>query len=103
MLCLQIPTPCPSPSSFVKVPGSYNYAQAQQACATYGYTLPLIKNSTQQTRLQECMTPSNPTVWLGLTDAAREGSYRWDDSTTLTARSYNSWSPGEPVRADVLE
>jgi hypothetical protein len=102
MLDLQIPTtPCPSPS-FVKVSGSYDYAQAQQVCATNGYTLPLIKNATQWTRLQECMVPSGQ-VWLGLTDAAREGSYRWDDSTTLSARSYNSWAPDQPSRADDLE
>ena len=36
------------------------------------------------------------TYWLGLTDEASEGSWRWVDGSYLASNDFESWAPNEP-------
>jgi hypothetical protein len=90
-----LPTPAPCSSlNLVKVPGTYTYAQAKRTCAAYGYTLPMPKSSPIQSNLQGCLTQD--AVWLGLTDSEAEGTFMWDDETSINTPGYTNWNSGEP-------
>jgi hypothetical protein len=86
-------TLCPSPS-FIKVDGTYTYAQARETCAAFNYTLPMPKSLLLQLNLLGCL--GNAEVWLGLTDTQSEGAFRWDDGTNLSATVYSNWFGSEP-------
>jgi hypothetical protein len=54
------------------------------------------KSFPLQFNLEGCLE-SDP-VHLGLTDSADEGTFVWDDNTTLSTTVYNKWflPTGEP-------
>jgi hypothetical protein len=89
-------TPCPSSASFVNVPGLYTHAQAKDACAGYGYTLPMPKSFPLQFNLRGCLRNDDDDVFLGLTDSADEGTFMWDDGTNLSPTGYTNWFDGQP-------
>jgi Lectin C-type domain/Secretion system C-terminal sorting domain len=77
---------CSSTSS-----NTWTQAKAVAAATGMGGHLVIINNSGENEFVRSKIMAS--TVWLGLTDAAVEGSFKWVDGTVPT---YTNWASGEP-------
>ncbi|MCC6725841.1 MAG: hypothetical protein IT258_15130 [Saprospiraceae bacterium] len=72
---------------------SNTWTQAQAAAVAVGMGGHLlIVNSSGENEFVRSKIMSS-TVWLGLTDAATEGAFKWTDGTSV---SYSNWATGEP-------
>ncbi|XP_066508667.1 CD209 antigen-like protein E [Hoplias malabaricus] len=68
---------------------SKTWSEARNVCKAKGADL-LIINSKEE---QEFIKKLNLYVWLGLTDAEKEGEWKWVDGSLLTNKF---WKTGEP-------
>ena len=71
------------------------YAPARTACMNQGATLATINSYADWSR--SVWAHPGATVWIGLNDAAVEGTWRWDSNDAVTA--YMRWDGGEPNNA----
>lgn len=75
--------------------GRTTWTAAEAEAQSIGGHLASIHNATDNTFIHT--TFASPAggwgVWLGLNDAAVEGSYVWSDGTPY---DYQNWNPGEP-------
>ncbi len=65
------------------------WAAAQADCTAYGFDLATVNSDAERTWMR---TQIGAASWLGYSDAALEGTWRWLYDTT----SYTSWCSGEP-------
>lgn len=73
---------------------SVDYATAKSLCAGFGGEVTTVNNAAENSFLSteaQAMGLGNP--WIGLTDAASEGTFVWDSGQAV---SYLGWCPGEP-------
>ncbi|XP_065432205.1 CD209 antigen-like protein C isoform X5 [Chrysemys picta bellii] len=69
-----------------------SWQDAKQFCTNEGSGLVIVNTEEEQTFLSNHIT--HPHVyWLGLSDSAKEGEWRWLDGSPLSVRF---WGPGEP-------
>jgi len=83
------------------VPDKLTWTRARDAAAqrrhngTHG-RLVVVTSEEQNAFLQKQLPGKGAKAWIGLTDAAEEGVYRWVDGT---GARYTNWAPGEPNNA----
>lgn len=81
--------------SYQIVNGSFTWQQAKSDAETKGGRLAVLDTTTKITQANTLLTNAGwwPFLWIGLTDNAVEGDWRWLNGTQLGA---NNWNPGEP-------
>jgi hypothetical protein len=82
---------CSSTSS-----NTWTQAKAAALATGMGGYLVIINNAGENEFVRSNIMAN--TVWLGLTDAAVEGAFKWVDGTTPT---YTNWAAGEPNNLSV--
>jgi len=70
---------------------SYNFTEAQDECRARGLQLASIHSQQEQNFIAGLI--SGHYAWIGLTDVAVEGEFRWSDGTPL---DFQYWNPGQP-------
>ena len=76
------------------VAGSFNQAQAAADAATKrGRLASLVDLATYTSVVGKARRTSQGYLWVGLSDAAAEGTWKWVDGTTL---NFNRWLSGQP-------
>lgn len=83
-------------------PLRFDDALSAAAASTYnglsGY-LATITSAAEQSFLNTVVNPSRTAAWLGGSDAADEGIWRWvagPEANQTIASSYSNWASGEP-------
>nr|XP_032639310.1 low affinity immunoglobulin epsilon Fc receptor-like [Chelonoidis abingdonii] len=69
-----------------------SWLDAKQFCINEGSHLVIVNTKQEQIFLSNHITEPN-VYWLGLSDSAKEGEWRWVDGSPLSVRF---WGPGEP-------
>lgn len=70
-----------------------NRTRAQSACEAMGYRLIDIADASEESRIAATVMAGTKYAWLGLSDLAEEGVFRWSDGALPT---YTHWATGEP-------
>ncbi|XP_063042529.1 asialoglycoprotein receptor 1-like isoform X2 [Engraulis encrasicolus] len=70
-----------------------NWADSRDACVTMGGHLVIIETPEEQDFLRR--KSHTPDYWIGLTDSAKEGEWRWVDNKLLNDNK-NFWDGTEP-------
>jgi hypothetical protein len=89
--------------------GPLNYAAAAAACEAHGMKLARVDDDTENSALNQLMTsalPANLFAFLGASDEASEGSWRWLDGDTefwigaadgtAVGGAYANWDENKP-------
>lgn len=66
---------------------------ARDWCKNQGGNLVTITSSGEQAAVESLMTKASNWIWLGATDEASEGTWRW---VTGESFSYSKWAGGQP-------
>ncbi|XP_053868480.1 CD209 antigen-like protein C isoform X1 [Malaclemys terrapin pileata] len=69
-----------------------SWLDAKQFCTNEGSHLVIVNTKQEQTFLSNQLIEPD-VYWLGLSDSAKEGEWRWVDGSPLSVRF---WGPGEP-------
>ncbi|XP_039371038.1 C-type lectin domain family 10 member A-like [Mauremys reevesii] len=69
-----------------------SWQDAKQFCTDQRSGLVIVNTAEEQTFLSNHISEHN-VYWLGLSDSAKEGEWRWLDGSPLSVRF---WGPGEP-------
>ncbi|MEM9916871.1 MAG: lectin-like protein [Bacteroidota bacterium] len=77
-------------SKFYRSTSRRSWQNAQSACQAAGGRLAIVNSAAKNSFLQSSVTSN---TWIGLTDEAREGTYRWTDGEEST---YFNWNRNEP-------
>jgi len=81
-------------STYMLCTSAANWSTAQSTCASYGYHLFTIDSYDEQDFVEgEMDALSTGKWWMGFTDAASEGTWVWEDGSSV---SYTDWYSGEP-------
>jgi len=75
---------------------NHTWLQAEATCKQWGGHLASIASSKENAQVYALMGKTcgnNNGGWIGLTDAAKEGTWLWSDGTKY---SYKNWNKGEP-------
>ncbi|XP_072925645.1 uncharacterized protein [Hemitrygon akajei] len=72
--------------------GTQTWTEAQRHCASVDSHLVVINNAEEQDFLRRTLQNRH---WIGLSDVASEGDWRWVDGTDYSSSS-TYWSEGEP-------
>jgi hypothetical protein len=71
-----------------------SYAAAEADCVTQGGHLVSIHTQAQQDQIATAIALIADTPWIiGLSDAAKEGTYAWSDGSSL---NFQPWADGQP-------
>ena len=91
------------PNGAVEYKGHYYYVysnkcstweQAKRYCESLGGHLAIIDDSEENTHVYQIMRQlGHGSAYFGLSDAEREGDWRWVDGRKI---SWSNWNPGEP-------
>ncbi|XP_038058604.1 lymphocyte antigen 75-like [Patiria miniata] len=77
------------------IPDSKSWADAETACENENAQLVKVEDDGVQSFMSSRLNVIKKRVWIGLTDNAIAGTYKWTDGTTLG--SYNNWAPNNPI------
>jgi hypothetical protein len=87
-------------SAFCLTAAASTWEQAQRACSAAGGDLAVLstpeKNQSVAASLGVIATQATGPLWIGLTDRAREGDFRWIDGEPA---AHTAWRAGEPNNA----
>jgi hypothetical protein len=70
-----------------------NWTNSQAEAVTLGGRLVKVEDAAENAWIASTFDALNRNLWIGLSDAAVEGTYRWTDGTIT---QYRPWDPGEP-------
>ena len=98
----QFPTPPQPPPVYTLMHGALSWSNAYTTCQRAGLRLASVHSAAENALLVTAAAGNK--VWIGGTDAASEGTWKWSPSGTPL--SYTNWNGGEPNnlgREDCLE
>jgi hypothetical protein len=87
---------------YIRVPPSLSFASAKLGCVQLGGHLATITSSSEQAVVASLNDNTIAEVWIGASDSAQEGDWRWIDnvdfppSPSPNASSFQKWNTGEP-------
>ncbi len=70
------------------------WSAARNYAKSLGGDLAIINSATKQSAVNAKVSTIGE-AWIGCTDEAREGEWKWVDGTRLSS-GYTNWAPGEP-------
>ena len=85
-------------SEFVLIEGDYTWKEARSNAFQRGGRLAILNTEEKSNRVPN----HSRAMWIGLTDEAKEGEWRWVNNTLLSA-GYINWSAGQPDNAGLGE
>ena len=86
------PPSLPSPPVYTLMNNALSWSDASAACLAAGQHLASVHSAAENALL--LTAAAGNTVWIGGTDAACEGAWKWSPSGTPL--SYTNWNGGEP-------
>lgn len=89
--------PNPANRHYYKFIEAANWKDAQTAAVALGANLATVRNSAENTWISTIF--GDVLAWIGLTDEAKEGTWRWISGEPV---SFTKWQPGEPNNAGSL-
>jgi hypothetical protein len=87
---------------YIRVAPSLSWNDAQASCVTLGAHLATVESLNEEIVVATLNDNTIADVWMGATDAAVEGDWRWLDgvdfppSPSPNASSFQKWNTGEP-------
>lgn len=90
------PTCQPGASTYVRTGTEMSWTAAEAQAASFGGHLVTINNAAEQTYLANTFLVgplANRPLWIGINDAALEGTFVWSSGQT---NAYTNWQGGEP-------
>ena len=82
---------CTEIDTYLWCTDSLSWSAASDVCATFGYHLVTIDDATENSTTASIA--GSYSFWIGFNDIASEGSFVWEDGSTVT---YTNWNTGEP-------
>ncbi|MEQ1505037.1 MAG: lectin-like protein, partial [Myxococcota bacterium] len=78
-----------------------SWTAAQAECASFGYTLAEIEDSSENSNfgINADTVNNNDDWWIGYNDRTTEGDYVWDGGAPFT---YENWQGGNPTSQDCV-
>ena len=74
-----------------------NWSKADATCKKNGAQLVKIDSAGENNFIKREFLTEEEHYWIGLTDSAKEGDWKWTDGTGLTG--YTNWRSSEPNNA----
>jgi hypothetical protein len=97
------PSVCQRKHPYVLVNSLKTFAGAEAHCRSLGGSLAKVSSAEDQRTLlavaaaADFSKATEPLIWLGATDAAAEGTWKWTaDGSDLAGQTYLNWNPSEP-------
>jgi hypothetical protein len=87
---------------YIRVQPSLSFTNAQAGCVQLGAHLATITSSSEQAVVASLNDNTIADVWIGASDSAQEGDWRWIDgidfppSPSPNASNFQKWNAGEP-------
>ncbi|XP_070548595.1 asialoglycoprotein receptor 2-like [Ptychodera flava] len=79
---------------FSRLLAALSWSEAQSFCKRFGGQLAIIRDEETNDFLTETIGNRRVHVWIGLTGADTDGTWKWVDKTSV---DYNNWRYGEPT------
>lgn len=76
---------------------SSSYTECRSQCSSLSSEMLCIEDSTQDLFVSGLMTNINKGIWIGYSEEAVEGSYKWEGSCRS---NYTNWASGQPNNFD---
>jgi hypothetical protein len=88
--------------------GPMTWKKAEMVCRSSGGSLPIIKTADDNRAVVQAIAggeaPSERrSCWLGCSDDAKEGEWRWLDGTPVALPGFVNWREGQPDNQDGME
>ncbi|HWB09542.1 MAG TPA: protein kinase [Pirellulales bacterium] len=89
-------------------PGPMTWKKAEMVCRSLGGSLPIIKTPDDNRAVVQAVAAGEApnerrSCWLGCSDDAKEGDWRWLDGTSVALPAFLNWREGEPDNHDGVE
>jgi hypothetical protein len=78
---------------FRREDAALNFSAMRARCEAAGDQLAVFSSREEWGVIQATLISGRPSVWIGATDAASEGSWLWVDGSPMM---FSAWAPGEP-------
>jgi C-type mannose receptor len=85
-------------SAYMICTAAADWTTAQAGCRTFGYHLASIGDSGEDAFVDGTIDTYSTTTtwWIGLNDRRREGTFLWEDGSSV---AYTNWATGQPDNA----
>lgn len=83
-------------NKYVVYGSSVKWSTAKKLCENLGGHLAVITSSKENAAVSALVTACGKNCWIGATDSAKEGSWKWVNSSSF---KYKAWAEGQPDNA----